>query len=211
MGHARALALLLLLSSAAVAGAETRYVETRDYEYGGGSLGDLPSWHGITWVWRSAADRDACQRSVFEDPTVRRSDPVGTPACTRARLASVRHRSLVDLAVPDPACGPLTTITFTPADGDRLTRLTGCITPARLSPSPLPREPGKWIFVVDVHEIAELAQPDLRRIGAYSSWKECEHVRRTVRDDLAKETDAEAADGTKLAAAGSCLPEEFLE
>ena len=206
----RVLTITLALASAGLA-AETRYVVAHDYEYGGGSVGDLPNWRTIAWVWRSAADREACRRSVFADPSERPSDPFGTPACVRARLAPVRHRSAVDVLPADPACGPLTTIGFRPADQDVLTRLIGCIGRAQLGANPVPLERGSWLFLVDVHELAEEPAPNLHRIGAYPTWTECERIRLTVRDDLAKETDAEAADGSKLAATGACLPDELFE
>jgi hypothetical protein len=211
MPRARALTPLLLLATQALAAVGTRYVVAHDYEYGGGSVGDLPNWRAITWVWRSAADREACRASVFADPKSRPSDPLGTPACEGARLPPVYHRSPVDVEPPDPACGPLTTITFVPAGTERLTRLTGCIDPAQLDGSPTRLERGRWIFAVDVHELAGESALRLQRIGAYRTWTDCEHVRITVRDDLAREGDREAADGSKLAAAGACLPEELLE
>jgi hypothetical protein len=208
---ARLLPLLLLLSPASVAAAGTSYVVARDYQYGGGSAGDYPDWRAITWVWRSAAEREACRGSVFADPRARRSDPLGTPVCEHARLAPVRHRSAVDVLPSDPACGALTTVTFMPAGQDRLTRLTGCIGPEQLGASTSPLRPGAWIFVVDVREIAEETAPNLHRIGSYRTWTDCEHIRRTVRDDLSKESGTEAGDGAKLAATGACLPEELLE
>ena len=207
----RTLPLVLLLFAPTRAATPTRYVVGHDYEYGGGSVGDMPNWRAITWVWRSEADREACRRSIFEDPNVRRSDPLGTTACEHARLPPVRHRSAVDVQPADPSCGALTTITFRPAGQDVLTLLTGCIVPAQLDEHQERLERGAWVFAVDVHQLAGGVAPDLRRIGAYPTWTECERIRLTVRDDLAKETDAEAADGSKLAGTGACLPDELLE
>jgi hypothetical protein len=98
-----------------------------------------------------------------------------------------------------------------PAGQDELTRLIGCIVPAQLDDRPMRLERGAWVFAVDVQDLAGKSAPDLHRIGAYPTWTECERIRLTVRDDLAKEPDAEAADGSKLAATGACLPDELLE
>jgi hypothetical protein len=208
MIRGRAIALLVLLASTALGASAARYVVARDYAYGGGSLGDLPDYRAITWVWRSAADREVCRRSIFSEAGAQR---LRTSACERARLAPVRHRSRVDVVEPDPACGALTTIAFTPAGQDRLTRLTGCIAPEQLAAGPERLEPGDWVFAVDVHELAETSGPQLQRIGDYRTWSDCERIRLAVRDDLAKERDAEAVDGAKLASAGACVPQELLE
>jgi hypothetical protein len=146
----RVLILLLLLSFPTLAANPIRYIVAHDYEYGSGSLGDLPDWRAITWVWRSAADREACRRSAFSGPNPRSSDPLGTPECVHARLPPVRHRTTVDVQPADPACGALTTITFIPADQDKLTRLTGCIAPGQLDVHPTNLERGAWVFAVDV-------------------------------------------------------------
>jgi hypothetical protein len=95
---------LLVLGSAALATGNVRYVVAHDYEYGGGSIGDLPSWRSITWVWRSQTDRETCRRSLFTNAE-RQSDPLGTPACVHARLTAVDHRSAVEVQPADPACG----------------------------------------------------------------------------------------------------------
>src|SRR5262245_27330463 len=99
----RVLTLLVLLAVPTRAATPVRSVVAHDDEYRGGSLGDSPNWRAITWVWRSAADRAACRRSVFEDPNVRRSDPLGTRACTHGRLHPVWHRTAVDVQPADPA------------------------------------------------------------------------------------------------------------
>ena len=202
---------LLALGSVALATGNIRYVVAHDYEYGGGSVGDMPSWRSIVWVWRSEADRATCRQSLFADTEARRSDPLWTPACDHARLTSVDHRSAVDVLPPDPVCGALTTIRYRPSGQDRLSRLNGCIEPIQLSDTPARQDRGVWVFVVDVHELAGTASPQLRRIGAYPTWTDCEIIRTTVRDELAKEQDAEAVDGAQLAAAGTCLPDELLE
>jgi hypothetical protein len=209
--HLTACVLVLIVGSVALATGNIRYVVAHDYRVGGGSLADTPAWRSISWVWRSEADRQACRRSLFTDPAPRRSDPLGTPACVRARLTAVDHRSAVEVLPPDPACGALTTIRFRPSGQDRLSQLNGCIEPRQLSDDPARLDPGVWVFVVDVHELTEEPAPQLRRIGDYPSWTDCESIRLTVRDDLAKEQDAEASDGAKLAAAGTCLPDELLE
>jgi hypothetical protein len=67
------------------------------------------------------------------------------------------------------------------------------------------------VFVVDVQGLAGSAAPQLRRIGAYPTWTDCEIIRQAVRDDLAKEQDGEAADGARLAADGTCLPDELID
>lgn len=145
-------------------------------------------------MWRSAADREACRQSAFTDPNVRRSDPPGTAACEYARLAPALHRSPADVMPSDPACGPSTTITYVPPDRGRLARLTGCIGAAQLDAhAPTRLEHGAWIFVVDVRELAGEPTPNLRRIGGYPTWSECERVRRVVRDDLAQQSDTEDA------------------
>ena len=203
--------VVLLLASAGLAEVQTRYVVARSYAYGGGSGGDDPDWRSVTWLWRSAADREACLRSVFADPAARRSDPLGTAACEHARLVAIEHRSAVELLTPDPACGRLATIAFTPPDRDRLARVTGCIVPDRLEARPARLTPGEWLFVVDVHELAGEEQPRLHRIGGYGTWTDCEQIRLTVRDDLTREADGEALDGAMLAARGACVPQELLE
>ena len=104
---------MLLVAPWSGARAETRYVVSRDYQYGGSSAGDSSEWRPVTWVWRSASGRAACLESVLTDPAARR-DPLETPACRRARLAPVRHRSTVDVLAANPECGPLTTIAFAP-------------------------------------------------------------------------------------------------
>src|SRR5690242_15515166 len=126
----------LVLCSVAFATGNIRYVVAHDYDYGGGSIGDLPNWRSITWVWRSEADRETCRRSLFMEAEAQRSDPLGTTACVRARLTAVDHRSAVDELPPDPACGALAAIRYTPAGQDRCSKLNGCIEPIQLSDTP---------------------------------------------------------------------------
>ena len=201
---------VLLVAPWSGARAETRYVVSRDYQYGGSSAGDSSEWRPVTWVWRSASGRAACLESVLTDPAARR-DPLETPACRRARLAPVRHRSTVDVLAANPECGPLTTVAFAPPDRDRLARVTGCIPSAELAARPGPFRPGSWVFVVDVRRLAEVSTARLHRIGTYPSWTDCEQIRMTVHDDLMNETDAEAAEAAALAGSGVCLPEELLD
>jgi hypothetical protein len=203
--------LVLLAVPASFARVETRYVVASSYEYGGGSAGDYPDWRAVTWLWRSAADRDACRRSVFADPAARPSDPLGTAACTHARVAAVPHRTVVDVLASDHACGALVPVAFAPTDRARLSRVTGCMPAGRLDARPAALARGLWVFAVDVRELAGEAAPRLQRIGAYSTWTDCEQIRITVRDDLTREADAEALDGARLAASGACLPDELLE
>jgi hypothetical protein len=154
---------------------------------------------------------EACLRSVFADPAARRSDPLGTAACDHARLAPIEHRSAVELLTPDPACGRLATIAFTPPDRDRLARVTGCIVPDRLEARPARLTPGEWLFVVDVHELAGEKQPRLHRIGGYGTWTDCEQIRLTGPRRPDEGGRRRGARRAMLAATGACLPEELLE